>query len=151
MQFEHSEKVQELIQKVDQFLTDNLYPVEDEIQEYIDNASDRWTIPPLLEELKAKAKSEGLWNFFLPDSDEYGYGLNNLEYAPLCELMGRSRFAGEIFNCSAPDTGNMEVFARYGTEEQKKQWLKPLLEGEIRSAFAMTEPCLLYTSPSPRD
>ncbi len=142
MQFEHSEKVQELIQKVDQFLTDNLYPVEDEIQEYIDNASDRWTIPPLLEELKAKAKSEGLWNFFLPDSDEYGYGLNNLEYAPLCELMGRSRFAGEIFNCSAPDTGNMEVFARYGTEEQKKQWLKPLLEGEIRSAFAMTEPAV---------
>ena len=142
MQFEHSEKVQELIQKVDQFLTDNLYPVEDEIQEYIDNASDRWTIPPLLEELKAKAKSEGLWNFFLPDSDEYGYGLNNLEYAPLCELMGRSRFAGEIFNCSAPDTGNMEVFARYGTEEQKKQWLKPLLAGEIRSAFAMTEPAV---------
>ena len=142
MQFEHSEKVQELIQKVDQFLTDNLYPVEEEIQEYIDNASDRWTIPPLLEELKAKAKSEGLWNFFLPDSDEYGYGLNNLEYAPLCELMGRSRFAGEIFNCSAPDTGNMEVFARYGTEEQKKQWLKPLLEGEIRSAFAMTEPAV---------
>ena len=142
MQFEHSEKVQELIQKVDQFLTDNLYPVEEEIQECIDNASDRWTIPPLLEELKAKAKSEGLWNFFLPDSDEYGYGLNNLEYAPLCELMGRSRFAGEIFNCSAPDTGNMEVFARYGTEEQKKQWLKPLLEGEIRSAFAMTEPAV---------
>ena len=86
MQFEHSEKVQELIQKVDQFLTDNLYPVEDEIQEYIDNASDRWTIPPLLEELKAKAKSEGLWNFFLPDSDEYGYGLNNLEYLSLIHI-----------------------------------------------------------------
>jgi len=142
MQFEHSEKTQALIQKVDQFLIDNLYPVEKEIQDFIDNASDRWTIPPLLEELKAKAKSEGLWNFFLPDSDEYGYGLNNLEYAPLCELMGRSRFAGEIFNCSAPDTGNMEVFARYGTEEQKQQWLKPLLEGEIRSAFAMTEPAV---------
>jgi acyl-CoA dehydrogenase len=142
MQFEHSEKTQELIQKVDQFMIDNLYPVEQELLDYIENAEDRWTIPPLLEELKAKAKSQGLWNFFLPDSDEYGYGLNNLEYAPLCELMGRSRFAGEIFNCSAPDTGNMEVFARYGTEEQKQQWLKPLLEGEIRSAFAMTEPAV---------
>jgi len=142
MQFEHNEKTQGLIQKVNQFMIDNLYPVEKELQDFIDNADDRWTIPPLLEELKAKAKSEGLWNFFLPDSDEYGYGLNNLEYAPLCELMGRSRFAGEVFNCSAPDTGNMEVFARYGTEEQKQQWLKPLLEGEIRSAFAMTEPAV---------
>jgi acyl-CoA dehydrogenase len=142
MQFEHNEKTQGLIQKVNQFMIDNLYPVEKELQDFIDNADDRWTIPPLLEELKAKAKSEGMWNFFLPDSDEYGYGLNNLEYAPLCELMGRSRFAGEVFNCSAPDTGNMEVFARYGTEEQKQQWLKPLLEGEIRSAFAMTEPAV---------
>lgn len=142
MQFEHNEKTQDLINKVDQFMQENLYPVEKDLLDFIDNAVDRWTIPPLLEELKAKAKSQGLWNFFLPDSDEYGYGLNNLEYAPLCELMGRSRFAGEIFNCSAPDTGNMEVFARYGTEEQKQQWLKPLLEGEIRSAFAMTEPAV---------
>lgn len=142
MQFEHSEKTRQLIDKVDRFLQDNLYPVEKDLQDSIDNATDRWTIPPLLEELKAKAKSEGLWNFFLPDSNEYGFGLTNLEYAPLCELMGRSRFAGEIFNCSAPDTGNMEVFARYGTEEHKEKWLKPLLEGEIRSAFAMTEPAV---------
>lgn len=142
MHFEHSEKTQDLISRVDKFLQENLYPVENELQEFIDNSDDRWVIPPLLEELKAKAKSEGLWNFFLPESKDYGFGLNNLEYAPLCELMGRSRFAGEIFNCSAPDTGNMEVFARYGTEEQKQQWLKPLLEGEIRSAFAMTEPAV---------
>ncbi len=142
MQFEHSERTRQLIDKVDRFLQDNLYPVEKDLQDSIDNATDRWTIPPLLEELKAKAKSEGLWNFFLPDSNEYGFGLTNLEYAPLCELMGRSRFAGEIFNCSAPDTGNMEVFARYGTEEHKEKWLKPLLEGEIRSAFAMTEPAV---------
>lgn len=142
MQFEYSEKTQELIDKVDSFMQKNLYPVEQELQHAIDTAEDRWTIPPLLETLKAKAKSQGLWNFFLPDSSEYGYGLSNLEYAPLCELMGRSRFAGEIFNCSAPDTGNMEVFARYGTDEQKATWLKPLLEGEIRSAFAMTEPAV---------
>ncbi len=142
MHFQHSEKTQNLVNKVDTFLRENLIPVEHELQASIDNAENRWTIPPLLEELKAKAKSQGLWNFFLPDSKEYGFGLNNLEYAPLCELMGRSRFAGEIFNCSAPDTGNMEVFARYGTEEQKKTWLTPLLEGEIRSAFAMTEPAV---------
>ncbi len=142
MQFQHSEKTSELISKVDQFMQENLYPVEKELQDSIDTAEDRWSIPPLLEELKAKAKAQGLWNFFLPDSDNYGYGLNNLEYAPLCELMGRSRFAGEIFNCSAPDTGNMEVLARYGTQEHKERWLKPLLEGEIRSAFAMTEPAV---------
>ncbi len=142
MQFQHSEKASELISKVDQFMQENLYPVEKELQDSIDTAEDRWSIPPLLEELKAKAKAQGLWNFFLPDSDNYGYGLNNLEYAPLCELMGRSRFAGEIFNCSAPDTGNMEVLARYGTQEHKERWLKPLLEGEIRSAFAMTEPAV---------
>lgn len=142
MQFQHSEKTQQLIDKVDAFLTEHVYPAEQDLLAAIDNADDRWSIPPLLEALKAKAKSQGLWNFFLPDSEEYGYGLNNLEYAPLCEQMGRSRFAGEIFNCSAPDTGNMEVLARYGTEAHKQQWLKPLLEGEIRSAFAMTEPAV---------
>ncbi len=147
MQFEHSDKTKDLIAKVDRFLTEHVYPVEKEIQASIDNAEDRWSIPPLLEELKDRAKADGLWNFFLPDTAEVeskhkGFGLTNLEYAPLCELMGRSRFAGEIFNCSAPDTGNMEVLARYGTQEQKDTWLTPLLEGKIRSAFAMTEPAV---------
>lgn len=148
MQFEHSSKTKELIAKVDRFLQDNLYPVESELQQSIDNAENRWSIPPLLEDLKSRAKAEGLWNFFLPDSEHAtntehkGFGLSNLEYAPLCELMGRSRFAGEIFNCSAPDTGNMEVLARYGTQEQKDAYLTPLLDGKIRSAFAMTEPAV---------
>jgi len=147
MQFEHSDKTNALIEKVDTFLKQNVYPVEKDLQDSIDNAENRWAIPPLLEKLKEQAKSEGLWNFFLPhaesaDTKYQGYGLNNLEYAPLCELMGRSRFAGEIFNCSAPDTGNMEVLARYGTQEQKDEWLTPLLAGEIRSAFAMTEPAV---------
>ena len=148
MQFEHSSKTKALIEKVDNFLQLNLYPVENELQESIDNAENRWSVPPLLEDLKARAKAEGLWNFFLPESEHVdnnehkGFGLTNLEYAPLCELMGRSRFAGEIFNCSAPDTGNMEVLARYGTEAHKEAYLKPLLEGSIRSAFAMTEPAV---------
>jgi acyl-CoA dehydrogenase len=139
MNFEYSQKVKDLAQEVENFLEKYLYPIEHEIKESIENADDRWQIPQQIEDLKALAKEQGLWNLFLPDS-EYGYGLNNLEYAPLAEIMGRTRFASEIFNCSAPDTGNMEVLVRYGTEEQKEKWLKPLLEGEIRSAFAMTEP-----------
>ncbi len=148
MQFKHSPKTLELIDRVDQFLQNHLYPVEKELQESIDQAENRWAVPPLLEDLKARAKAEGLWNFFLPESEHLngsqhtGFGLSNLEYAPLCELMGRSRFAGEIFNCSAPDTGNMEVLSRYGTDAQKDEWLTPLLEGKIRSAFAMTEPAV---------
>ncbi|KZY39742.1 acyl-CoA dehydrogenase [Oleiphilus sp. HI0081] len=139
MNFEYSQKVLDLTQEVASFLEKYLYPIEQEIKETIENAEDRWQIPQQIEDLKALAKEQGLWNLFLPDSD-YGYGLSNLEYAPLAEVMGRTRFASEIFNCSAPDTGNMEVLVRYGTEAQKEKWLQPLLEGEIRSAFAMTEP-----------
>lgn len=141
MEFEYSDKTKSLMKQVDTFLKENLYPIEHELNQAIESAegADRWKIPPQIEELKAKAKAQGLWNFFLPES-EYGYGLSNLEYAPLAEIMGRTRFGSEVFNCSAPDTGNMEVLERYGTEAQKEQWLMPLLNGEIRSAFAMTEP-----------
>ncbi len=139
MNFEYSEKVQGLIRRVEDFIETHLFPIEIELNEQIENGSDRWKIPQQIEDLKALAKSEGLWNLFLPDSED-GFGLTNLEYAPLAELMGKSRFASEIFNCSAPDTGNMEVLVRYGTDEHKEKWLKPLLAGEIRSAFAMTEP-----------
>ncbi len=117
----------------------NVYPAESEYFEFVNNGSTRWSIPPVMEDLKKTARDEVLWNLFLPDS-EYGAGLSNLEYAPLAEIMGRSLIASEVFNCSAPDTGNMEVLVRYGSPEQKKAWLQPLLNGKIRSAFAMTEP-----------
>jgi acyl-CoA dehydrogenase len=119
-------------------MADHIYPNEEEFLAQVDEG-DRWQPVPVLEELKARARTAGLWNLFLPDS-EYGAGLSNLEYAPLCEVMGRSPWAPEAFNCSAPDTGNMEVLVRYGTPEQRRHWLQPLLAGEIRSAFAMTEP-----------
>jgi acyl-CoA dehydrogenase len=115
-----------------------IYPNEQEYYRQL-NEGDRWQAIALLEELKEKAKAQDLWNLFLPESD-YGAGLTNLEYAPLCEIMGRVPWASEVFNCAAPDTGNMETLVRYGNEEQKKQWLEPLLEGKIRSAFCMTEP-----------
>ena len=139
MDFDFSPKVAELSSRVDEFMNEHVYPNEAAYFAYLDQGDSRWVIPPLMEELKQKAREAGLWNLFLPES-EYGAGLTNLEYAPLAELMGRSPIASEVFNCAAPDTGNMEVLARYGTEAHKREWLQPLLLGEIRSAFAMTEP-----------
>lgn len=139
MDFEYSDKVKDLIEQVRGFMEEHVYPNQDLYNDQL--SKDRWSTPPILDELKAKAKAQGLWNFFLPLSyGEYSGGLTNLEYAPLAEEMGKVGWAPEVFNCAAPDTGNMEVLAKYGNEEQKKQWLEPLLAGEIRSAFAMTEP-----------
>lgn len=137
MNFEYSDKAKTLRDAISLFMSEHVYPNEQEMLAQLDKG-DRWQPIEIMESLKVKARSQGLWNLFLPSS-EYGAGLTNLEYAPACEEMGRSAFAPEIFNCSAPDTGNMEVLVRYGTEEQKKMWLEPLLNGEIRSAFAMTE------------
>ena len=139
MNFDYSQKVKTLMDQLVSFMDKNIYPNEATFFSSIDNSNDRWQVPPIMEELKLMAKKERLWNLFLPDS-EHGAQLSNLEYAPLAEIMGRSLIASEVFNCSAPDTGNMEVLVRYGTREQKDKWLKPLLNGEIRSAFAMTEP-----------
>ena len=141
MDFDFSPKVKELQKRVQQFMDEHVYPNEDVYHHQVDTQGDRWQIPPIMEELKAKAKKAGLWNLFLPES-RLGAGLTNLEYAPLCEIMGGVHWAPEVFNCSAPDTGNMEVLERYGTEEHKKQWLEPLLDGKIRSCFAMTEPAV---------
>lgn len=141
MDFDYSPKVKELQKRVQGFMEEHIYPNEETFHNQLNSQGDRWQIPPIMEELKAKAKAAGLWNLFLPESSR-GAGLTNLEYAPLCEIMGRSFIAPEVFNCSAPDTGNMEVLERYGTEEHKKQWLEPLLEGKIRSCFAMTEPAV---------
>jgi acyl-CoA dehydrogenase len=135
---EPSTRAMVLRERLAAFMDEHIYPAEKTYQEQI-GAGDRWQVPAIMKELKAKAKAAGLWNLFLPES-EYGAGLTNLEYAPLCEIMGRSEMAPEVFNCSAPDTGNMEVLVRFGTPEQKNRWLEPLLEGEIRSCFAMTEP-----------
>jgi acyl-CoA dehydrogenase len=137
--FQVTPRAREIYESLRVFMAEHVYPNEGLFREQID-AGGRWQPVPLMEELKARAKSAGLWNLFLPDS-EYGAGLTNVEYAPMAELMGRSfALAPEVFNCSAPDTGNMEVLVRYGTPEQKERWLKPLLAGEIRSCFAMTEP-----------
>ena len=138
MDFEHPEKVRELQKRLSAFMDEHIYPNERTYSGQIESGG-RWQPTPVVEELKEKARSAGLWNLFLPAS-EFGAGLTNLEYAPLCEIMGRSVMAPEVFNCSAPDTGNMEVLVRYGTAEQQQRWLKPLLEGKIRSCFAMTEP-----------
>jgi acyl-CoA dehydrogenase len=139
MNFDYTDKVKTLQERLRAFMDEHVYP--NEKRYYKEVESDRWAPAKVIEELKPKARAAGLWNLFLPDDDN-GAGLTNLEYAPLCEIMGGSILAPEVFNCSAPDTGNMEVLARYGTAEQKERWLKPLLAGEIRSCFAMTEPAV---------
>ncbi|MGI3130600.1 acyl-CoA dehydrogenase [Halopseudomonas pachastrellae] len=138
MDFGYSPKVKELRERVDAFMQEHVFPAEATFHHQVAEG-DRWQPTAIVEELKVKARAAGLWNLFLPESD-LGAGLTNLEYAPLAELMGRSGLASEAFNCSAPDTGNMETIVRYGSEEHKEKWLKPLLAGEIRSCFGMTEP-----------
>ena len=139
MDFEHSPMVRELIEQVTAFMNEHVYPAEATYYEQVD--ANNWATPPIMQELKAKARSQGLWNLFLPaEHGALSPGLTNLEYAPLAEIMGRSMIGSEAFNCSAPDTGNMEVLAKYGNAEQQAEWLTPLMDGEIRSAFAMTEP-----------
>ncbi len=144
MDFSYSPRTQELRERVDAFMQEHVFPAEGRWWEELEantRAGRRWSPLDVIEELKPKARAAGLWNLFLPESDR-GAGLNNQEYAPLAELMGRVPWAPEVFNCSAPDTGNMEVLVRYGTPEQQKQWLDPLLDGKIRSGFAMTEPAV---------
>ncbi len=141
MDFELSGKVKALQQRLNAFMLEEIYPNECRFHDQLKAADNRWSLPPVMEELKARARSAGLWNLFLPH-EHREEGLTNLEYAPLCEIMGRSPIAPEVFNCSAPDTGNMEVLLRYGTREQQSTWLEPLLAGEIRSGFAMTEPAV---------
>jgi len=142
MNFEHNDKTKELIARLEAFMDAHIYSAEAVYAEQMEAfGENRWQVPAILEELKEKAKAEGLWNLFLPES-ERGYGLSNVEYAPLCEIMGRVGFAAEVFNCSAPDTGNMEVLERYGNDRHKKEYMEPLLEGKIRSAFLMTEPAV---------
>ena len=141
MNFEYNDKCRHLLGEVKAFMAEHVYPIEDEIYEFNHDPKNLWVPPPQIEALKAKARDAGLWNLFLPhEYTPYSPGLTNLEYAPLAEEMGRINWASEIFNCSAPDTGNMEVLARYGSPEHKKQWLEPLLAGEIRSSYLMTEP-----------
>lgn len=142
MNLEQTDRVKDLIVQVSKFMDDHIWPAEEIYGSQMDafrEEGNPWRVPPVIEELKTKAKAQGLWNFFLPESQN-GFGLTNLEYAPLAEIMGQIGFASEVFNCSAPDSGNMEVLDKYGSKEQQDKWLKPLLEGEIRSAFAMTEP-----------
>ena len=141
MLFSPSRRTEELARRIEAFTAEHIYPAEDEFERELNTQGNRWKPTKVMEDLKAKAKAQGLWNFFLPQR-EYPDGLSNLEYAPLCEIMGRSPIGAEPFNCSAPDTGNMETIIRYGTAEQKAKWLKPLMEGEIRSCFAMTEPAV---------
>lgn len=147
MNFDYSDKTKELISRLESFMQEHIYPVEQQylsqVHENSMGGTDRWRTPEMIQALKQKAKAAGLWNLFLPaEYLPYGAGLSNLEYAPLCEIMGKVMWSCEVFNCSAPDTGNMEVLAKYGSQAQKDKWLVPLLEGKIRSAFAMTEPAV---------
>jgi acyl-CoA dehydrogenase len=139
MNFAFSEKQKDLQTRLEAFMDEHVYPSEEVYYAQLENGATRWQLPAVMEEMKTRARDAGLWNLFLPES-ELGAGLSNLDYAPLAEIMGRSPIGPEVFNCSAPDTGNMEVLARFGSEEHKARWLKPLLDGEIRSGFAMTEP-----------
>ncbi len=141
MDFEYSARVQDLRKRLIAFMEEHIYPNEPNYYAHV-HSDKRWEPVPIIEELKPKARAAGLWNLFLPHSKRVPEGLSNLEYAPLCEIMGRVTWAPEVFNCSAPDTGNMETIERYGTEDHKRQWLDPLLRGEIRSAFLMTEPAV---------
>ena len=136
-----SDRSRELQERLLKYMDDVVYPNEDIYNEQLNNSDERWSVPPVLEEMKVKARKLGLWNLFLPESDNVE-PMSNLDYSPLCEIMGRSPIAAESTNCSAPDTGNMEVFTRYANEELKKRWLGPLLDGKIRAAFAMTEPAV---------
>ena len=141
MDFTYGPKVQALREQLLAFMQTVVYPKERTYFDQVATGPNRWDSPPVMEEMKAAAKAAGLWNLFFPDREK-GAGLTNVEYAPLCEIMGRSLVAAEVFNCSAPDTGNMETLARYGSDAQQREWLEPLLRGEIRSAFAMTEPAV---------
>ncbi len=143
MHFDYSDETKQLMRRVDEFMREHVFPAEEAHDEFVQDPANLWVQPPVVETLKAKARAAGLWNLFLPH--EYGKwspGLTNLEYAPLAELMGRVEWASEVFNCNAPDTGNMEVLARYGNDAQQEEWLRPLLDGTIRSAFLMTEPAV---------
>jgi acyl-CoA dehydrogenase len=147
MHFEFNDKTKQLIEKVTRFMEEQVYPNEKVHEEQVQASGDKHFHPPIMEAMKKKAREQGLWNLFLPDA-RYGAGLTNLEYAPLAEIMGRSLIASEAFNCNAPDTGNMEILAEFGTEPQKKQWLQPLLDGKIRSCFSMTEPEVAGSDPT---
>src|SRR4029079_13765825 len=146
MLHQESQKVVELKHRLQSFMDRHVYPNEERFYREAEELGP-WKVFPVVEELKPRARDEGLWNLFLPES-EHGAGLTNLEYAPLCEIMGRSHLAPEVFNCSAPDTGNMEVLERYGSEKDKERWLKPLLAGEMRSCFAMTEQAVCSSHPT---
>src|SRR2546429_5690075 len=147
MEFEFTARTKMYMEQLNDFMRKHVYPAEATFHEQLERQSTRWQVPKIMEELKAQAHERGLWNLFLPESS-LGAGLTNSEYAPLCEIMGRSPIAPEVFNCSAPDTGNMETIERYGSPEQKKQWLEPLLEGQHRPALPMNEPTVASSPPT---